>query len=207
MLLPTLIIIDDFFDDPLAVRNMALALEYEAKNKQTNNYPGRVSVAPLALPLLDGQISEILQTKVTGAEGTVHGHCRITLGDDRGRSGVHADPTLYSGILYLSLPEHCRGGTEFFRHRRTGLERIPTDIIQLARTGYADVSDLVNDVINKDTLSPSKWERTLRVPMRFNRLILFNPRLFHNSGEAFGKTMETGRLVQLLFFDMASEGV
>ena len=40
----------------------------------------------------------------------------------------------------------------------------------------------------------------MTVPMRFNRLILFSPWMFHNSGMAFGKTPQDGRLVNLMFF-------
>jgi len=39
--------------------------------------------------------------------------------------------------------------------------------------------------------------------MRFNRLILFSPWMFHNSGAAFGDRPENGRLVHLMFFAAA----
>ena len=42
--------------------------------------------------------------------------------------------------------------------------------------------------------------------MRFNRLILFNPWMFHNSGPGFGEAPETGRLIYLMFFMRADEG-
>ena len=95
---------------------------------------------------------------------------------------VHVDPAFYSGILYLSRPEDClkpgAGGTDFFRHKRTGLERVPANGAELAGTGYDTVDDLVADVVNKDTTHPAKWERVMRVPMRFNRLVLFSPWFF-----------------------------
>ena len=84
--------------------------------------------------------------------GTTHQHCRLTLAGDKGVSGVHIDPCFYSGILYLSLPEHCRGGTDFFRHRRTGLDRAPTDLIGAMKAGYPDPNALIEDVVNGDTL-------------------------------------------------------
>src|SRR3546814_13932407 len=52
-----------------------------------------------------------------------HAKFRLTLASDLGRAGVHVDPGYWSGILYLSRPEDCRGGTEFFRHKRTNTER------------------------------------------------------------------------------------
>ena len=137
---------------------------------------------------------------VEAAPETVHGHCRLTLRNEKGLSGVHIDPTFYSGILYLSAPQDCRGGTEFYRHRRTGLDRVPERPLDVLKAGYNDVNELIENVVNADTLKPSRWERTFTAPMRFNRLILFSPWMFHNSAAGFGDKPESGRLVYLMFF-------
>ncbi len=202
MMLPSLLILDDFLSDPLTARRAALALDYDASFKR-GNYPGHISTTPLAIQGLDARISDIIRAPVEPAPGTSHNHCRITLKGDKGRSGVHIDPAFYSGILYLSLPEHCKGGTEFFRHKRTGLERVPNDPVEVTKAGYADINGLIEDVVNRDTMNKAKWERTMLIPMRFNRLILFSPWLFHNSGAAFGTSPENGRLVHLMFFAKA----
>ncbi|MDP4604703.1 MAG: DUF6445 family protein, partial [Erythrobacter sp.] len=135
------------------------------------------------------------------------GHCRLSRKGDKGKSGVHIDPAHYSGILYLSRPEDCArpdaGGTDFFRHRRTGLEAVPQDPARIAASGYDDVNALIADVVNRDTLLPAKWERTLRVPARFNRLLLFSPWQFHNAAPGFGTSPDNARLVMLLFFGAA----
>jgi hypothetical protein len=199
-MLPSVLIFDDFLAAPEQARRQALRLGYDRARKE-GNYPGVLSDAPLPIAGLEASVSRILGAPVQPAAGTVHGHLRLTLRNEKGLSGVHIDPAFYSGILYLSAPEHCRGGTDFFRHRRSGLERVPNDPLAIARAGYADVNTLIENVVNKDTLSPSRWERTFTVPMRFNRLILFSPWMFHNSGSGFGDTVETGRLVYLMFFE------
>lgn len=198
-MLPSLFIIDDFISDPMAARKAALALNYDP-DKKNGNYPGHISTKPLGIQGLDERVSNIINAPVKAAPNTSHGHCRITLKGDKGRSGVHIDPAFYSGILYLSLPEHCKGGTEFFSHKRTGLERIPTDPLSIAKSGYDNINTLIEDVVNKDTNHPAKWAKVMTVPMRFNRLILFSPWLFHNSGAAFGTSPSNGRLVNLMFF-------
>ena len=197
--------IDDFLPDPLAARRQALALDYDPKLKK-GNYPGLLSSAPLPIAALDTAVSKLAGVPLVAAPGTIHGHCRVTLRRETGRSGVHIDPCFYSGILYLSAPEHCRGGTDFFRHRRTGLERVPTTPLELARSGYDDPNTLIEDVVNADTTKPAKWERSFTAPMRFNRLILFSPWMFHNSGPGFGDRLESGRLVYLMFFARAPRG-
>jgi len=196
---PSLIIVDDFLRDPHGFRRQALALDYDPAKKK-GNYPGLLSTQPLPIAGLDEAASQRAGVPLQPAAGTTHQHCRLTLRGDTGRSGVHIDPCFYSGILYLSLPEHCRGGTEFFRHKPTGLERVPQSDVALAATGYTDINRLIEEVVNRDTLKPARWERVMTVPMRFNRLILFSPWLFHNSAAGFGDRPENGRLVHLMFF-------
>jgi hypothetical protein len=198
-----MIIVDDFLADPHEMRRQALALGYDPAFKK-GNYPGLLSSRALPIAGLDAAASARAGVKLQPAAGTTHQFCRLTLRGDTGKSGVHIDPCFYSGILYLSLPEHCRGGTDFFRHKPTGLDRVPQTDIELARTGYPDINRLIEEVVNGDTLKPARWERTMTVPMRFNRLILFSPWMFHNSAAAFGDRPENGRLVHLMFFAAAS---
>lgn len=202
-MLPSLMIVDDFLTDPWAARRAALALDYDPA-RQHGNFPGLNSTARLDTAALDAAVSRLLGLKLGAAPGTQHGACRLTRKGDKGRSGVHIDPAAYSGILYLSRPEDCArpdaGGTDFFRHKRTGLEAVPHDPAKLAASGYGDANALIADVVNKDTTIPARWERTLRVPARFNRLLLFSPWQFHNAAPGFGTTPEDSRLVMLLFF-------
>ena len=206
-MLPSLTIIDDFLSNPWAARRAALALDY-APPGTGGNYPGRDSTSALPMDGINASVSRHLGLALKGADKTEHGHCRMTLKADKGRSGVHIDPAFYSGILYLSRPEDCArpgaGGTDFFRHKRTGLERVPANGAELAASGYADLDTLVGDVVNKDTTQPGKWERVMRVPMRFNRLVLFSPWQFHNAAPGFGTDSESARLVMLLFFGRAA---
>ena len=202
-MLPSLLIVDDFLKDPWAARRAALALEYDPA-RQHGNFPGLNSSTPLDTRGVDEAVSRLLGLTLGPAPGTQHGACRLTRKADKGRSGVHIDPAAYSGILYLSRPEDCAkpgaGGTDFFRHKRTGLEAVPQDPAKIAASGYSDINTLIEDVVNKDTTLPAKWERTLRVPARFNRLLLFSPWQFHNAAPGFGSTPEDARLVMLLFF-------
>lgn len=202
-MLPSLLIIDDFLADPWAARRAALGLNYDPA-RQHGNFPGLNSSTPLDTAAIDAAVSRQLGLNLGPAPGTQHGHCRLTMKGTKGKSGVHIDPAAYSGILYLSRPEDCArpdaGGTDFFRHKRTGLEAVPQDPARIAASGYADINALVEDVVNKDTTNTARWERTLRVPARFNRLLLFSPWQFHNAAPGFGRTPEDARLVMLLFF-------
>ena len=204
--LPSLTIIDDFLADPHAVRRAALALDYDSEANRSN-FPGRNSATALPTRTLEEAVSHQIGVQVTGTPDTSHGRCRITLKTDKGKSGVHCDPAFYSGILYLSRPEDCdrpgAGGTDFFRHKRTGIDRVPPTLEDARAKGFRDINAVFEEVVNRDTNHPAKWQRTMRVPIRFNRLILFSPWLFHTAAPGFGTDLESGRLAMLLFFDRA----
>ena len=200
--MPTsLIIVDDFLDNAQALRRTALGLTYP---EVQGMFPGRNSVERITLEGLDAQVSRLVGEPLVGMPPPqAHGKFRLARADDRGRARVHVDAAHWSGILYLSDPAHCRGGTEFFRHLPTGTENAPVDDRQAQVHGYPTAKQFVADVLARDTMDDSKWEMTHRVPMRFNRLILLRPWLWHTAGESFGSTPADSRLVYLMFFESA----
>ena len=82
----------------------------------------------------------------------------------------------------------------------SGLDRVPATADGIRAAGYSDINRLVEDVVNRDTMKPSAWEKCFTAPMRFNRLILFSPWMFHNSAPGFGTGIDDGRLAYLMFF-------
>ena len=70
--------------------------------------------------------------------------------------------------------------------------------------GFASYEEMHRAIIEQDSLDDSKWERNMSVPMRFNRLILLRPWLWHTAGPAFGDRPENARLVFLLFYGAAA---
>ena len=201
--MPTsLIVVDDFLENAHELRSAALRMTYPA---QEGPYPGRNSQERIDITGLAEQVSHLVAEplKVTVPLRS-HAKCRIALAGDKGLAKVHIDPgTYWSGVLYLSRPEDCVGGTEFFRHRRTGTDHAPIDPAERARLGYASDEEMHRDIIEKDSSDDAKWELTMRVPMRFNRLVLLRPWLWHTAGPSFGDSMENGRLVYLMFFSSA----
>lgn len=197
-----MIIVDDFFDQADALREAALKLEYPAQG--ATSYPGRNSAVRINLEGLTEEISRLVGEPLRPAiPREAHGRCRITLADDTGTGGVHIDRCHWSGILYLSRPEDCQGGTEFFQHLGSGKDRAAYHDDEARQWGYPSARALVDEA-TEQTLDTSKWSKTMTVPMRFNRLVLLRPWLWHTAGPAFGNSIENGRLVYLMFFESPS---
>lgn len=197
--MPTsIIVVDDFLEDPVTFRANALKLTYPP---QEGSFPGRNSLERLPLDGLPEFVSSIVgEPLALMTPPQSHGKCRITLASDEGKAKVHTDPSHWSGVLYLSRPEDCRGGTDFYRHKPTNTDRRPLNHEELAAMGYDSIDAMHRDIIEKDTNDDSKWELTMSVPMRFNRLVLLRPWLWHTAGNGFGDSLENGRLVHLMFF-------
>ena len=193
----SLIVIDDFLADPEVLRARALTLNYAMPGP----YPGRNSVERVKLEGLEEQVSSLVQEPLCEPNPPQsHGKCRLTLASDNQLGKIHVDPSFWSGILYLNRPEDCQGGTEFYRHIPTGTDGVPTTVEGINAMGYATYAEMNEQILDKDALDRSKWELTMTVPMRFNRLVLLRPWLWHTSGPGFGDTVENGRLVYLMFF-------
>ena len=194
------LVVDDFLGNAEEFRQAALELDYP--HREGEYFPGRNSVERLPIPGLEQVVSSIVQEPLRAVHPPgSHGKVRVALANEAdGWSKVHVDPAYWSGILYLTRDEDCRGGTEFFRHIPTGSDRVPDTAEGLRRLGFADYQALQDQIIERDSMDPSKWERTMTIPMKFNRLVLLRPWFWHTAGPGFGDSLENGRLVYLMFF-------
>ncbi|HWI88716.1 MAG TPA: DUF6445 family protein [Sphingomicrobium sp.] len=200
----TFLLVDDFLDNAEALRAHALTLDYP---NQQGQFPGRNSLQRVNIDGLTEAVGRVLGERLVAAPPPQsHAKTRLTLAADKGRGKVHVDESHWSGILYLSRPEDCRGGTEFFRHKATGLDRFPFSREEQEAHGFASAADAHAELIERDGTDDSAWDLLMTVPMRFNRLLLLRPWLFHTAGPGFGDRPENARLVYLMFFNQPPHG-
>ena len=207
-----LLVIDDFLPDPQAFRAEALRLcATQAQRSANGNFPG-VQTPPQPVGATMQRIAGMLGRAVKW-DSPDNGALRVSLASDDARADVHVDnptlPHIFGGVLYLSRPEDCRGGTRFYRHRSTGHDRRPDDAA-LAGMGHASFLDFQKRHLPINRRLPfaewqqqrdATWAFLFEVPMRFNRLIVFRSDFFHAITELFGDRAESGRLVQLFHFE------
>lgn len=199
----SLVIVDDFYDHPDQVRQAALSLGYPP-HEGPLTFPGRNSRQKIEPPGLTPAISSIVGEPLTPAKGGGAFHCyfRATLEGEPSRYTVHVDPNrlAWVGVIYLSKAADCQGGTSFFQHRALGSDRTPTSPEELTGLGVSSIAEL----LQRDGNDESAWERLMTLPMRYNRMVLYRPWLWHSAGPAFGDSLENGRLIQLLAFEAAT---
>lgn len=198
----THLIIDDFFSDPLKVRELALALDYPEPGEHAN-YPGRNAAHPLELGPIEQIASQLTHEPLVPTPKTSHGKPRIALAGETGACDVHIDMNHWSAIVYLSLDEHAQEGTHLFRHKATGLDQAPVFPGEAERHGFTSGKAAIEQILTSDAKDPAKWEKVMTIPMKFNRMVLFRGYLWHDAGASFGDSLENGRLILPYFFDNA----
>ena len=207
-----LLVFDDIIDDAMSYRNRAVELcRSQGRREAKLNFPG-LQTPPCATEQFMQRVADAMGRELRW-NSPDHGAFRLSAAGDEARADVHVDnpsiDNVFGGVLYLSLPEHSRGGTTFFRHRRTGWDRTP-NAERLQAGGYRSLSDYQrrelkpNERMTFDEWVKHRgalWEPILEVPVRFNRLVIFRSDFYHAVSELFGTTIDDGRLVQLFHFE------
>ena len=111
---------------------------------------------------------------------------------------VHSDREAgdFTCVAYLS--EHDEeSGTGFYRHRRTGMTRMPS--FEAMRADPEEFARLKDEMVRG---SEEDWERIDYVHGKFNRAVIFEAPLFHARipRHGFADSPEAGRMVWVSHF-------
>jgi hypothetical protein len=200
---PDLIVVDDFYGDPDAVRRLALGDRFHSG--AAHNYPGWQSHAAVANQRMADTFGALIGRPVApNLDRFTWGAFRLITGDTGRMVKIHADTGVdWAAMVYLTPDADPAQGTGFFRHRETGLTGPPTE--RAARLmGYADRNAFEEQVARRDMAELDRWELVTRVAPKYNRLVLFRGgRYYHAPLGGAGATPETSRLTHSFFFDEA----
>ena len=112
---------DDFAPDALAIRNAVIAQGFKTeKGPDGLNYTG---ICQYEVPQWAENLSAAMGRKIVVRMSFF----RINLAKELPHSWVHSDDICgkFAGVLYLNLPEQCRGGTAFWKHTALHYDRLP----------------------------------------------------------------------------------
>jgi hypothetical protein len=199
------IVVDDFYVDPDAVRKMALGMEYNSVGKL--NYPGWEGEKALLPGGIAERFSTLIGRRVEFDEKRyLLGGFRLISQETGALTKVHADVSVdWAAMVYLTPSAPIGAGTGFFRHREYGVDRPPSDR-EAHALGFADANTFENEIVKRDMADLDKWELITKIAPVYNRLLLFRgSQLYHAPLGGFGERPENARLTQNFFFDEATE--
>ena len=196
-----IVIVDDFLDDPYKMRMNALTANYPIPESHT--YPGKNSDKSYLTEDMLEKIQNRWGDYLVPAAGSSCGFFRSSVENDTFEQNIHIDPGWdVGGVLYLNTPNQCRpeSGTHFYSHNILNIERAPATPEEGKYLGFTNYEEIRNGIILGDGLDKSLWTRYASSPMKYNRLVLFDPLLWHSHGNSFGNCLENSRLVMVFFF-------
>jgi len=193
----SLIIIDNFYDEPDIIRDLALSSKYYPE-KVSTGYPngnapwsGKMSKDAYSPSWINTKISKLLGKNIRQMDHFTNGSFRLSQETNvcgMFDNALHADTSdsnYYAGVLYLSKNQHTMPGTLFYKHKETGVDRALSP------------KHLETVVKSKDCNDLSKWDIHTASNFIYNRLIIYPASKFHGPGPNFGTSDKTARLVQL----------
>ena len=187
-------VVDNFYEDPMAVRNFALSQPY---------FPGEGAVGHRTRKqfLFDGlkeRFEDIIRQKIPDHTDDGYGWRDIGINGrfqycSAGTNLVyHCDAQHWAAMVFLNPDAPPSAGTSFFRHRET----------KIYHNTQIDWGVNGNQVFNQHTfLDRTPYELTDNVSNVFNRLVIFDGGLIHCASDYFGWDINTSRLFHIFFFN------
>lgn len=181
-------IFDDFFKDPLKVREDVM--KQEATDR---TYMDGVTYPHIALLPVDvlAEVYENLSFIVGPKFDTKLAFARYSFEGITPPHWAHSDREIsqFLALIYLTEGLAEKYGTLLLRHTLLDFESHPD--------GKVERRALLHDA-NK----PHLWDRVFECPGKFNRCFILNADLIHAAAGQFGTTKDDGRLVISVFFNL-----
>ena len=195
-------IIENFYENPDAIRKFALAQEYTFCHDRLNMeyvYPGSRTKD---LFDLDSKLHEKICKKLVSvyhnAEYDLMRWAISTsfqsVSAEYGQGVIHTDHnTVFAAVLYLTPDAPLNGGTSLFKKNKTFDEK------KYQQALNDNDARFKTGEIAMDTSYHSMFDEIVRVNNMYNTLIIYEGRHFHAANHFFGKTIKDSRLAQVFF--------
>lgn len=179
-------VVDNFYADPYAVRELALRQQYVE-----NGSRGVRSLDQFIFPGVKEAFEKVLGKKITrwADEYGICGRFQYCTSEDA--LVYHCDAQRWAAMIFLTpnAPHEC--GTSLLKHKKTGI-RTNED---------PNIEQCFVDLGEPYFLDPTPFEEVDVIGNVFNRLVLFDGRCIHSARKYFGNRINNSRLFQIFFFD------
>ena len=197
-------VVDNFYDNPDAIRKFALAQKYKFRHEETGIdyvYPG---CRTKDLHELDSALqAKVLKKLISVFHIAEHDHMRWAISSSfqsvsaaYGQGVIHTDTnTIFAGVLYLSPNVPLDAGTSLYRKNKS------FDQAKYKRAYELNDERFKAGELVMDTAYHSMFDEVVRVNNVYNTLILFEGDIFHAANNFFGTTLQDSRLAQVFFIN------
>ena len=181
-------LVDNFYVDPDAVREFALAQEYQISPDGEYGYIGRRTFEQFLFPGLKEEFERIIGRKITRwGDHSMNGKFQYCIAGEP--LVYHCDDQSLAGMLYLTPNAPYQSGTATYALKGTEIRHLShPQIMQCFDPGSRNFDS-------------TKFETVDMFGNVYNRLVIFNAGYLHSARDYFGWKPDNGRLWQMFFFD------
>jgi hypothetical protein len=195
-------VVENFYEDPDAVRTFALSQKYQfrsqlkgvgyvfpgcrTKDLSIINKPMFERVCKKIISLFHNAEHDYMQWAITTSFQSVSA--------EFGRGVIHADQnTVFAAVLYLTPNAPLNAGTSIFKpNHHFDEEKYQWSLKENDKR--FDEGKII-----MDTSYHAMFDEIVRINNVYNTLILYEGRHFHAANDFFGKTLKDSRLAQVFF--------
>lgn len=195
-------IVENFYEDPDAVRTFALNQKYQYRHQLKDVpyvFPGARTkdLSVINKPLFENVSNKIISLFHNSEYERMRWAIATnfqSVSEDYGRGVIHTDGNaVFAAVLYLSLDAPLDSGTSLFRKNK-----------QFDQAAYEKAlkdndKRFAQGEIVMDTSYHAMFDEIVRINNVYNTLILYEGRHYHAANNFFGKTLKDSRLAQVFF--------
>jgi len=191
---PSIVVVDNFYDDPDEVRKHALDNFTFQKTKYHKGHRSEESF------IVDGTkeyFETLLGLNIVNWNHDTYPNGKFQWCGASDPIVYHADTQQYAGIVFLTPDAPLRTGTRTLKSILTGARHID-DRVQdenIFKNTFTGRSSTLN------FYDGTTFETVDDIANLYNRLVLWDSRTLHAASAYFGDLAENARLFQLFFFD------
>ncbi len=183
-------ILDDFYEDPDAVREYAMEQYFTFDNKEHGGVGGRTR-KQFVYDGVKETFERVMDAKITNWVETYGVSARFQVATAGTPSVFHVDSQQWAAMIYLTPDAPFSAGTKIVANKKTKIY-------------HSSQTDNVLDFFpNQDTFTdPTLFEDVDVFGNVYNRCVIFDAQSIHTACDYFGGSPENGRLWQMFFFDV-----
>lgn len=193
----TVWVVDNFYEDPDAVREFALQQEFH-EGGVGRGFIGRRTDKQYLFPGLKEKFEDIMGKEITEWEyHSENGKFQNCIAGEP--ITWHCDAQKWGGLLYLSPNPPFRCGTSLYAHKHNRARSYFDKDYEVEWRVPPENGEPV--MYGGEHFDGSNFEPVDVMGNVYNRLIIFDASCIHAASEYFGYNLKNGRLWQMFFFD------